>query len=69
MIKFAGTNLQINAGLRFAVYCTEVAYGGETKFNFFWNKFQHESGNPSERLNLLTALSCSKDEASMKVML
>ena len=66
-MAFPGAEHQSTASLKFAVYCTMVAEGGEERFNFFWTKLQHESGNPGERLNQLTALGCSKDVFSLQV--
>ena len=54
--------------LRDTIYCTSIAKGDEEDFNFLWKRFQDQSNMPTERTNILSALTCSKEICDLQVM-
>jgi hypothetical protein len=53
---------------RILVYCNAIRYGGNEEFDFLFDKFLDENIS-QEQLNILNALTCSKDERNIKVKL
>ena len=54
--------------LRDTIYCTSIAKGDEEDFNFLWKRFRDQSNMPTERTNILSALTCSKEICDLQVM-
>ena len=52
-------NFRIPTGFRSFIYCTAIREGGDKEWNFAVNRYLKESGD-TERTNLLTGLSCTK---------
>ncbi|XP_037538537.1 aminopeptidase Ey [Nematolebias whitei] len=55
----------IHPNLRSAVYCSAVAAGGQTEWDFGWSQFKMSSV-ASEASKLLSALACSNDTEQLK---
>ncbi|CAH2274216.1 aminopeptidase N, partial [Pelobates cultripes] len=53
-------NRSIHPNLRSTIYCTGIAQGGETEWEFVWEKFSTYS-NAQEADKLRAALACSKE--------
>ncbi|KAG8440629.1 hypothetical protein GDO86_006396 [Hymenochirus boettgeri] len=51
---------EIHPNLRSTIYCTAIANGGETEWEFAWEKFK-QTDNAQEAEKLRSALACSKE--------
>lgn len=58
----------VEANIRPIVFCSAVQYGGESYWNFLFDKFQNETV-ANERDLKLTALTCTREPSIIKRML
>ena len=49
------------ADIRYTIYCTAISSGKESDWNFLWNRFQNVLDSPSEKSDILSALTCTKE--------
>ncbi|XP_077562551.1 aminopeptidase N-like [Haemaphysalis longicornis] len=54
--------------LRYAVFCQAVKTGGEKNWKFLWDRLQ-ETEDPSERADIIKALSCSRSAQRVSTFL
>jgi hypothetical protein len=55
------------ADLRYTIYCTTIANGKDSDWLFLWNRYRNVQDSPSEKKNLLGALSCSTEIWTLQV--
>ena len=51
----------ISPNLKDTVYCTAIAEGGETEWNFLWNQYLTNTNLAAEQDRILDALGCSEE--------
>jgi hypothetical protein len=49
------------ADIRYTIYCTTIANGRDSDWTFLWNRYLTIFDNPSEKSDILGALSCTKE--------
>ncbi|CAH8821349.1 unnamed protein product [Trichobilharzia szidati] len=57
----------IPPGLKSAVYCTAIRFGGQAEWKFLRNQYNVNETEDVEKENILTGLSCSRDIWTMKL--
>lgn len=55
----------IPADMMYLTYCEQVKKSSQEEWNFLYNRYLH-ADTPSEKINLLRALGCSKDPSILK---
>jgi hypothetical protein len=53
--------------LRYTIYCTTIANGKDSDWLFLWNRYRNVQDSPSEKKNILGALSCSTEIWTLQV--
>jgi aminopeptidase N len=66
--KFRTKSTKVPKDHRGVVYCNAVRHGNKTEFDFLYDRFLTEDIS-AEQLNLLNGMSCTKDQASIEVIL
>ncbi|XP_026687912.1 endoplasmic reticulum aminopeptidase 2-like [Diaphorina citri] len=56
---------RIPADMMYLTYCEQVKKSSQEEWNFLYNRYLH-ADTPSEKINLLRALGCSKDPSILK---
>ena len=57
----------LSVDLKSPIYCTAVSQCDESDWNYLWDKYQSESSSPSEKNNILLALTCSNQPKTLQV--
>ena len=52
---------ELPADIRYTVFCTAVSNGKDSDWTFLWNRFLNLLDSPSEKSDILSALSCTKE--------
>lgn len=61
-VNYCDTIFRIPANIRPTVYCTGIAEGSSTEWNFLWKHFIHENV-ATEKMVILQALGCTSDRS------